>query len=140
MESQDMTLQDTDIAKVRTVLLCLVGLSCLLYAVLAVAQNSPQPIWWFIPAAMGGLATIGIFAAFAMGSAAARKMANDEMYQQIANRAQRHAYWIALWLYPAFAVIVILFGLEWNTAFAAMGTLTGAAYLLLLTFYEWRMS
>jgi hypothetical protein len=31
-------------------------------------------------------------------------------------------------------------GFEWNTAFAVMGTLTSAAYLLLPTFYEWRMS
>lgn len=135
-----MTLTDTDIAKVRTVLLCMVGLSCLIYAVLALAQNSPQPIWWFIPAAMGCLASLGIFAAFAMGSATARKMASDEMYQQINHRAQRHAYWVALWLYPAFAMLVITFGIEWNTVFAAMGTLTGAAYLLLLTFYEWRQS
>lgn len=135
-----MTLTDTDIAKVRTVLLCMVGLSCLIYAVLALAQNSPQPIWWFIPAAMGCLASLGIFVAFAMGSATARKMASDEMYQQINHRAQRHAYWVALWLYPAFAMLVITFGIEWNTVFAAMGTLTGAAYLLLLTFYEWRQS
>ena len=55
----DMTLRDTDIAKVRTVLLCLAGLSCLLYAVLAIAQNVPQPIWWFVPMAMGVLAGVG---------------------------------------------------------------------------------
>ena len=35
-----MALQDTDISKVRTILLGLTGLSCLLYAILAVTQNS----------------------------------------------------------------------------------------------------
>jgi uncharacterized membrane protein YhaH (DUF805 family) len=136
----DMTLQDTDIAKVRTVLLCLAGLSCLLYAVLAIAQNVPQPIWWFVPMAMGALAGVGIFVAFAMATPAARRMAKDEMYVETAHRAQRHAYWVLFGLYPIFAIAIFVFGLEWNTAFAAMGTLTGAAYLLLLMYYEWQLS
>ena len=50
-----MALQDTDISKVRTILLGLTGLSCLLYAILAVTQNTPQPIWWFVPTVMGCL-------------------------------------------------------------------------------------
>ena len=48
-----MALQDTDISKVRTILLGITGLSCLLYAILAVTQNTPQPIWWFVPTAIG---------------------------------------------------------------------------------------
>lgn len=50
-----MALQDTDISKVRPILLGLTGLSCLLYAILAVTQNTPQPIWWFVPTEMGGV-------------------------------------------------------------------------------------
>ena len=53
-----MALQDTDISKVRTILLGITGLSCLLYAILAVTQNTPQPIWWFVPTAMGVFAGI----------------------------------------------------------------------------------
>ena len=135
-----MTLKDTDIATVRSLLLFLVGVSCLTYAILAIAQNSPQPVWWYIPAVMGLLASVGIAIAFSLADAASRRMASDEMYAQITHRAQRHGYWVALGLYPAFAVIIILTGLSWETAFAAMGTLTGAAYLLLLTYYEWRLS
>ena len=135
-----MMLQDTDISKVRIILLELTGLSCLLYAILAVTQNTPQPIWWFVPTAMGVFAGIGIFVAFAMADPASRRMATDEMYTLITHRAQQHAYWLFLGLYPAFAVIIMTTGFEWNMAFAAMGTFTGAAYLLLLTFYEWRMS
>ena len=67
-------------------------------------------------------------------------VAPHEMYTFIRHRAQRHAYWLYLGLYPVFAVIIMMTGFEWNTAFAVMGTLTSAAYLLLPTFYEWRMS
>ena len=75
-----------------------------------------------------------------MADLASRRMATDEMYALITHSAQRHAYWLSLGLYPVFAVIIMTTGLEWSTAFAAMGTFTGAAYLFLLTFYEWRMS
>lgn len=135
-----MILTDTRITKVRTVLLCITGLSCLLYAVLAIAQNRPDPIWWFIPSVTGGLAMIGIFAAFSFASPAARRMAQDEMYIELSYRAQRHAYWISVALYPIFAAGSFWGGLEWVTVFAAIGTLVGASYLLLLTFYEWRVS
>jgi len=107
---------------------------------LAVTQNTPQPIWWFVATAMGVFAGISTFVAFAMADSASRRMATDEMYTLIRHRAQRHAYWLSLGLYPVFAVIIMMTGFEWNTAFAAMGTLTSAAYLLLPTFYEWRMS
>ena len=74
-----MALQDTDISKVRTILLGLTGLSCLLYAILAVTQNTPQPIWWFVPTAMGVIAGIGTFVAFAMADPASCRMTTDEM-------------------------------------------------------------
>lgn len=135
-----MSLNDTHIAAIRTGLLAITGLSCLVYAILAVSQNTPQPFWWFVPAALGILSSIGIFAAFAIAKPAARRMASDEMYVEMVHRAQRHAYWIALGLYPLFAVFTMGFGMGWDTAFAAMGMLTGAAYLLLLTYYEWRAS
>jgi hypothetical protein len=135
-----MALKDTDISKGRTILLGIMGLSCLVYAILAIAQNDPQPIWWFIPMTAGLLASVGIAIAFLLGDSSARQMAHDEMYDALNHRAQRHAYWIAVLMYPIFAVIIMTTGLSWETTFAAMGTLTSAAYLLLLTLYEWRMS
>ena len=85
---------------------------------------------------MGVFAGISTFVAFAMADPALRRMATGEMYTLITQLSQRHVYWLFLGRYPVFAVIIMTTGLEWNTAFAAMGTLTGAAYLLLLTFYE----
>ena len=50
-------------------------------------------------------------------------------------RAEAHAFWIALMLYPIFGVLIATGTVALPSAFAAMGTLTGAAYLLLFTYY-----
>ena len=50
--------------------------------------------------------------------------------------AEAHAFWIALMLYPIFGPSWPWAQLPCPTAFAAMGTLTGAAYLLLFTYYD----
>ena len=106
-----MALQDTDISKVRPILLGLTGLSCLLYAILAVTQNTPQPIWWFVPTEMGVFAGTGTFVAFAMADPDSCRVATDEMYILINHRVQRYAYWLSSGLYPAFAVIIMTTGL-----------------------------
>lgn len=133
-----MSITDETIAKVRSALMAMTGLSCLSYAVLAIISNKPDPVWWFVPGTVGAVAGLGTALVFALASPEARRMANDEMYRHITHRAQRHAFWVALSLYPVFAIAVIAFGLDWRVVFAAQGTLTGAAYLLLLNFYEWR--
>ena len=51
-------------------------------------------------------------------------------------RAEAHAYWIELTLYPIFGILMTTGAVALPTAFAAMGTLTGAAYLLLFTYYD----
>ena len=51
-------------------------------------------------------------------------------------RAEAHAFWIALMLYPIFGGLMAMGAVALHTAFAAMGTLTGAAYLLLFTYYD----
>ena len=68
-----MAPSDTNISKIHTILLGLTGLSCLLYAILAVTQNTPQPIWWFVAIAMGVFAGISTFVAFAMADPASRR-------------------------------------------------------------------
>ena len=49
-------------------------------------------------------------------------------------RAEAHAFWIALMMYPIFGILMTTGAVALPTAFAAMGTLTGAAYLLLFTY------
>ena len=124
----------------RSILLGLTGLSCLFYAVLAVIQNRPDPFWWFVPGALGALAAVLTWVLAAFAGRANARMASDELYEMVTHRAQRHGFWIAIALYPLAALGVIFLGLGWDTVFAAMGTSTAAAYLLLLPLYEWRMS
>ena len=76
---------------------------------------------------------------FALASAAGRKNAQqalDEGYIMDKRRAEAHAFWIALMLYPIFGLLMTTGAVALLTAFGAMGTLTGAAYLLLFTHYD----
>ena len=45
-------------------------------------------------------------------------------------------FWIVLMLYPIIGVLMAMGAVALPTAFAAMGTLMGAAYLLLFTYYD----
>lgn len=133
-----MHLNDNTIATVRATGMGIAGACCLIYAVLAIVQNRPDPLWWFIPGLVG-LAAGGITAiVFALAGKNAANAASDELFRMVADRAQRHAFWIALALYPVFGLLVFFAGLRWDTTFAAMGTLTAAAYLLLFCLYEAR--
>jgi hypothetical protein len=133
-----MTLTDEHIAKVRSFGLLGVAASCLLYAVLALFQNRPDPMLWFIPMTVGIFAAIMIWTVFLIAGRRMAKAATDEFFDEIRNRAQRHAYWIAVSLFAIFAYPLISGVIRFDTAFAAMGTITGAAYPLLFVIYEWR--
>lgn len=92
------------------------------------------PFW--IPGILGLISAALIFA---LASAAGRKNAQqafDEGYIMDKRRAEAHAFWIALMLYPIFGLLMTTGAVALPTAFGAMGTLTGAAYLLLFTYYD----
>lgn len=135
-----MTLTDTHISNFRRGTLCAVGLCCAAYALMAIAQNRPDPVLWYLPGIMGLLAAFAIFGVFFIAGPQAIRMASDELFTSVNHRAQRHAYWIAVAMYPLFGLTATYLGLRWDTVFAAMGTFNGASYLLLLTFNDWRMS
>ena len=48
------------------------------------------------------------------------------------------AYWVALLLYPIFGLLLSFGWVAPGVAFAAMGTLTGAAFLLLFVWFDLR--
>jgi hypothetical protein len=54
----------------------------------------------------------------------------DEFYQIEWSRAQQFAYWFAILLYSVFAVFLSFGWISPVTAFATMGTATGAAPML----------
>ena len=120
----------------RRIMFAMTGLNCLAYAVLALLQMRPDPFPFWIPGILGLISTALIFA---LSSAAGRKSAQqafDEGYIMDKRRAEAHAFWVALMLYPIFGGLMAMGAVALPTAFAAMGTLTGAAYLLLLTYYD----
>lgn len=112
------------------------GLTCLIYAGSVLATGRPDPMPFWIPGAVGGLALIAI--TFGLRINARNKTAMDEGYRSDWGRAQRHGYWIALWLYPLFGVALARGAIDYPAAFAAMGTLTGAAVLILFVIYDLR--
>ena len=120
----------------RRIMFAMTGLTCLAYAALALLQMRPDPFPFWIPGILGLISTALIFA---LASAAGRKSAQqafDKGYIMDKRRAEAHAFWAALMLYPIFGGLMAIGAVALPTAFAAMGTLTGAAYLLLFTYYD----
>ena len=129
-------LTSDSLSRFRGIMFAIMGLTCLAYAVLALLQMRPDPFPFWIP---GSLGLISAALIFALASAAGRKrvqQAFDEGYIMDKRRAQAHAFWIALMLYPIFGILMTTGAVALHTAFAAMGTLTGAAYLSLFTYYD----
>jgi cobalamin synthase len=126
------------LSTIRTTVLGLTGLVCFFYAIAAIYTQTPDPIWPWIPMAFGlASALIITLAAFAAGPKAAQ-MATDEGYFDDSHKAQRTAFWVALLLYPAFAIPLSRGWVDWHVAYAAMSTLTGGTFLLLFVWFDLR--
>ena len=113
----------------------IMGLTCLACAVLALLQVCPDPFPFWIPGILGIISAALIFALAAVGRKNA-KQAFVEGYIMDKRRAQAHAFWIAIIFLPIFGIFMATGTVALPTAFAAMGTLAGAAYLLLFTYYD----
>ena len=129
-------LTSDSLSSFRRIMFAITGLTCLAYAVLALLQMRPDPFPFWIPGILGLISEVLIFA---MAAAAGRKSAQqafDEGYIMDKSCAEAHAFWVVLMLYPIFGVLMATGAVALPTAFAAMGTLTGAAYPLLFTYYD----
>ena len=120
----------------RRIMFAITGLTCLAYAGLAIAQMRPNPFPFWIPGILGLISAALIFALSRAAGCTSAEQAFDESYVMDKRRAEAHAFWIALMLYPIFGIFMATGAVSLPTAFAAMGTLTGAAYLLLFTYYD----
>ena len=118
------------LVRLRGGLMGLAGLVCLIYGVLAVVSGQPDPMHPLIPGAAGIVATVAIFMAFGWASDVTRKQASDEVFRSEMNGAVKVGFWVAVFLYPVFAPFLVAGWTSFEVAFAAMGTLTAAAYLL----------
>ena len=117
------------------IMFAITGLTCLACAALALLQVRPDPFPFWIPGILGIISAALIFALAAVGRKNA-KQAFVEGYIMDKRRAQAHAFWIAMIFLPIFGIFMATGTVALPTAFAAMGTLAGAAYLLLFTYYD----
>ena len=118
------------LSKVRFFGFAATGLVCASYSLGALATNTPNPMAPWLPAVAGFAAAAIIWlSAFSAGQRTA-DIAFDEFYHIEWSRSVRFAYWFAILLYPIFAAPLALGWISSVTAFAAMGTASGAAPLL----------
>ena len=128
-------LTSDSLSSFRRIMFAITGLTCLAYAALALLQVRPDPFPFWIPGILGIISAALIFALAAVGRKNA-KQAFVEGYIMDKRRAQAHAFWIAMIFLPIFGIFMATSTVALPTAFAAMGTLAGAAYLLLFTYYD----
>jgi len=118
------------LSKLRIAVLGSAGLICLAYAVLSVTWNTPQPFSPWLPGAAGVAAGATMWLCASYAGKRAAGAAYDELYQLEWGQALKISYWIAIALYPIFAIVLNFSELSGSTIFAAMGTATGAAPML----------
>lgn len=106
------------------------GLICAIYSLAALALNVPNPMSPWLPGVAGCAAGALIWISALSAGKSSATAAFDEFYLIEWNRAVRFAYWFAILLYPLFALLLSLGWISSSTAFAAMGTATGAAPML----------
>ena len=128
-------LRSDSLSTFHRIMFAIMGLTCLACAVLALLQVCPDPFPFWIPGILGIISAALIFALAAAGRKNT-KHAFDEGYIMDKRRAEAHAFWIALIFHPIFGILMATGTVALPTAFAAMGTLAGAAYLLLFTYYD----
>lgn len=119
----------------RRIVLGVTGAICLAYAGGVIMAGGPRPFAPWLPGSAGVLSGLAIYLAWRADKRVAR-MASDEGYAMDWGRAQRHAYWVALGLYPVFGLLLGGGIVDFEQAFAAIGTLTGGAVLTLFVIYD----
>ena len=125
-------------AVTRVVMFGLTGLACLIYAGLALATGNPVPMPAWIPGGLGALSALILWITGSAIGDTASAQAMDEGYDADVTRAQQIGFWVAILLYPIFSVFLMMGFVDWPVAFAAMGTLTGATFLLLFVLFDLR--
>jgi hypothetical protein len=124
------TMTSTNFSRIRLAVLSATGAICLTYAVLALVWQVPDPIWPWLPI-LFGFASVAIIAVSArLAGARNAHIASDELFRAEWHRAMQVGYWVALALYPIFALLLVNNLTDYQIAFAAMATLTGSAPLL----------
>lgn len=124
------------VLNIRVIVFGLTGLVCLLYALLAVLNGRPDPFSPWIPGIFGVVSALVVMVATYSAGPRNAAMAGDEGFSHDFQRAQGVGYWTALMLYPVFGYLLSQGMVSFAVAFAAMGTLTAAAFLLPFVWFD----
>ena len=122
------------LSRLRFVVFLLAGAIISGYGVLALLFGRPDPIWPWIPTIAGISAVVIIFTSAVRSGDKVSGASFDELFVVEWRRAVSLSYWIAIAMYPLFALPLALGWISSLTAFAAMGTLSGGAPMLLYCF------
>ena len=122
----------------RIFMFAMTGLACLIYAIMALMTGNPEPFSGWIPGGLGIMSGVVLWATGAVAGDANTERAMDEGYYADSARAQQIAFWVAIFMYPAFSVPLALDLIDLAVVFPAMGTLTGATFLLLFVWFDLR--
>ncbi len=123
---------------VRNFSFLITGVILVAYGVLAMIWQTPEPFSWWIPFLFGIVTFFVIAMAKRAGGRKASHQAFDESFDLAMNRAQSISYWIALYMYPAFGLLMSFGWLNFSVSFATMGCFTGASLLLLFVWFDQR--
>jgi len=115
----------------RNIVFSLLGLTLLSYALGVFIAGRPDPFWPLAPALAGGVTALVVTLGGLIAGRKAAAITWDEMARHEWRGCLQFGYWVAVWLYPIFAVLLINDAVDYTQAFAAMGTLTGAAPFLM---------
>lgn len=120
----------TSVSRIRFVVFGAAGLICASYSVLAVLNDRPDPFTGWLPGIAGICAALLVWISARLAGTKNAGIAHDEFYKIEWGQAVRFSYWFAIALYPLFGVFLALSWVTPITAFAAMGTASGAAPML----------
>lgn len=126
------------VLNIRVIVFGLTGLVCFLYALLALVHDRPDPFSPWIPGIFGVVSALVVMVAIYSAGPRNAAMAVDEGFSHDFRRAQGIGYWAALMLYPVFGYLLSQGMTSYAVAFAAMGTFTGAAFLLPFVWFDLR--
>ena len=119
------------LSRLRFVVFLCVGLIICGYGVLALILGRPDPIWPWISTVAGVGAGALIYLSAVRSGKKVAGASFDELFDVEWRRALNLSYWVAIALYPLFVLPLAMGLLSSVTAFAAMGTLSGGAPMLL---------
>ncbi len=122
----------------RNLALGVTGVTCVGFAGLVVANAVPWPGLHWLPAAVGLGAAVFICLAALAGGERVVDVVWDEGSRQDWARALTAGYWLAILLYPLFALLLWQRAVTYEQALPAMGTLTGGLPLLYFCYLDWQ--